>query len=76
MIQEPLLSFIDRLRVEAWKELKPQARLAFKGEIDFDNWIDTLNNAEASYIHFVFEKLLELFKDTGIDRNDKNLSIL
>jgi hypothetical protein len=76
LIQEPLLSFIDRLRVEAWEALKPQARLAFQGEIDFDNWIDTLSNAEASCIHFVFEKMLELLKDTGIDRNDKNLSVL
>jgi hypothetical protein len=76
LIEEPLFPFIDRLRVEGWEALKTRAQLAFKGDIDFDDWINTLNNNETKCMHFIFGKLLELLKDTGIDRNGENLSIL
>jgi hypothetical protein len=76
LIEEPLFPFIDRLRVDGWESLKTKARQAFKGDINFDQWIKSLDDPETKCMKFIFGKLLELFKDTGFDRTAEKFSIL
>lgn len=68
LIEDPLLHFVDTLRIEGWTALKPSARKAFAGEIDYDEWICSLSDKQHKCIREVCGKLLELLKNTGFDR--------
>ncbi|CAM1510382.1 Fc.00g007170.m01.CDS01 [Cosmosporella sp. VM-42] len=69
LIEDPLLHFVDTLRIEGWTALKPSARKAFAGEVDYDDWIGSLDDKQHKCIREVCGKLLELLKNTGFDRN-------
>jgi hypothetical protein len=76
LIEEPLFPFIDRCRIEGWKELKIRAQSAFKEEVDFQQWVDSLNDNDTECMQSIFTHLLDIFKLTGFDRNGEYLSVL
>ncbi|KAM0326777.1 hypothetical protein ACHAQA_006651 [Verticillium albo-atrum] len=76
LIEEPLLSFVDTLRIEGWQAIKTDARRAFAGDIDFDTWLGALSDDEHKCVRQVCGKLLELLKNTGFDRDEGMMRVM
>jgi hypothetical protein len=56
--------------------LKTKATSAIRGDDDFTEWAQNLEEGEKGCMRRIFGKLLELLKDTGFDRSGKNFRIL
>jgi hypothetical protein len=76
LIEEPMLAYIDGLHLKNWDTIKGDARLAFKGSIDFLNWTNNLCDESRDCLLKVCTFFLEVLKDTGVDREGKYLRLL
>ena len=76
LVEEPLLRYIDSLKVDGWEKLKAEATSAIRGDRSFTEWSQTLKKDEMQCMRHIFTKLLYLLKDTGFDRSRKQFSIL
>ncbi|KAJ9662591.1 hypothetical protein H2198_001263 [Neophaeococcomyces mojaviensis] len=77
LIEEPLLQFVDSLRISGWPALRRDAKVAFAAETaQFNAWLDSLSDTEHHTLQAVCGKLLELLKDTGFDRKGCTMRIL
>lgn len=76
LIGDSILSHIDTLEYGQWQTMLPKAQEAFRGLIDFDNWIEGLCTNEKSCLIAVIAYALRLLKSSGVDRNAKALSVL
>ena len=76
LIEESLLRYVDNLSIDGWEKLKTKATPAIRGDRRFTEWTQTLEQDERQCMQTIFEKLLELLKDTGFDQSGKHFSIL
>ena len=76
LIQEPMFAYIDGLKLAHWGKIKDEVRLAFNGTTDYTTWMSGLQGEERDCLIKVISFFLEVLKDTGVDREGKQLSIL
>ncbi|CZT42400.1 uncharacterized protein RSE6_02298 [Rhynchosporium secalis] len=76
LIEEPMFAYIDRLLPNGWDSIKSDARAAFMGSIDYIQWISQLDESQRDCMIKVITFLLELLKDTGLDREGSQLQLI
>jgi hypothetical protein len=71
-----MFAYIDGLKLAHWENIKDEVRLAFNGTTDYTTWMSGLQGEERDCLIKVISFFLEVLKDTGVDREGKQLSIL
>ena len=76
LIEDSMFAHVDTLKYEQWHKMLPGARAAFQGSIDLKAYIEGLSNDEKICLIAIIGYILDLLKNTGVDRQGGYLSIL
>ena len=76
LIEDSMFAHVDTLKYEQWHKMVPGARAAFQGSIDLKTYIEGLSSDEKICLIAIIGYILDLLKNTGVDRKGEYLSIL
>ena len=76
LIEEPMMAYIDGLKLNDWDTINTDMRLALRGVIDYTDWTKNLTGGPRDCAIKVITFFLQVLKDTGVDREGKSLRML
>ena len=76
LIEDSIFAHVDTLKYEQWHKMLPGARAAFQGSIDLKTYIEGLSSDQKICLIAIIGYILDLLKNTGVDRKGEYLSIL
>ena len=76
LIEDSMFAHVDTLRYEQWQRMLPNARAAFQGTINLTSWLEGLSNDDKICLISIIGYILNLLKETGVDRKAEYLSVL
>ena len=76
LIEDSMFAHVDTLKYEQWHKMLPGAREAFRGSIDLKAYVEGLSSDEKICLIAIIGYILDLLKNTGVDRQGGYLSIL
>ena len=76
LIEEPMMAYIDGLKLNNRDTINTDMRLALRGVLDYTNWTKNLTGGPRDCAIKVITFFLQVLKDTGVDREGKSLRML